>query len=72
MRNVSFFSFLYKCTKYLQIISKDHQFTESHTYTDIRLVLGWTSVLIAAATMGYSYQYGFESTKGMTMLGVFR
>lgn len=72
MEHASSFSFLRKLSDDLQIISKDHQFTEIHTYTDIRLVLGWTSVLIAASTMGYSYHYGFESTKGITMLGVFR
>ena len=49
---------------------KEHQFTEIHTHTDIKLALGWIAVLVAAGTAGYSYKYGFEQTRGIAMAGV--
>ncbi|GHJ86884.1 hypothetical protein NliqN6_3286 [Naganishia liquefaciens] len=58
------------CDDAVKSIMKEHQFTEIHTHTDIKLALGWIAVLVAAGTAGYSYKYGFEQTRGIAMAGV--
>ncbi|KAF6839870.1 signal peptidase complex [Colletotrichum plurivorum] len=46
------------------------KFTQSHTLTDVRLALGWSAFLIAAACFGWDYQFGFQSTKYYTAAAV--
>lgn len=48
----------------------EHQFTQIHTHTDVKLTLGWLAVLIALGTAGYSYKIGFEGSKGVAAAGV--
>lgn len=55
----------------LQVLN-DLQFTQDHTHTDVKLLLGWIGVIVAAATTGWSYKYGFEATKDVVWVGVAR
>ncbi|KAI9722585.1 MAG: hypothetical protein M1812_001516 [Candelaria pacifica] len=45
-------------------------FKQSQFLTDVRLVLGYTTVAIAAATFYFDYTLGFEKTKGWTLIAV--
>ncbi|KAI9681168.1 MAG: hypothetical protein M1817_002450 [Caeruleum heppii] len=45
-------------------------FTQSHRYTDARLALGYTAVLIAGATFAADYQLGWDRTKAVTFWAV--
>lgn len=42
------------------------KFKQSHTLTDVRLGLGYSAFLIAAACFLWDYKFGFESTKYYT------
>lgn len=45
------------------IARPDTSFSTVNRHTDVRLVLGWTSVLVAAATAGWGYKVEFEKAK---------
>lgn len=48
-----------------------HNFKVSHKHEDIRLSLGWTSVVIALGTTYYAYKLDdFQGTKNWVALGV--
>ncbi len=38
-------------------------FKQSHRLTDVRLALGYGSLLVAGACFGWDYKFGFEPTK---------
>lgn len=46
------------------------KFRQSHYYTDVRHALGFSAVLIAAATFGLDYKYGWDKTKNGTLWAV--
>jgi len=46
------------------------KFRQSHWYTDVKLALGYTAVIIAAITFALDYKYGFEATKRFTTFAV--
>lgn len=46
------------------------KFRQSHWYTDVKLFLGYTAVVIAAAAFALDYKWGFEATKKSTTLAV--
>lgn len=46
------------------------KFRQSHWYTDVKLAMGYTAVIIAAATFALDYKLGFEATKQWTTLAV--
>ncbi|KAI5196974.1 hypothetical protein AUEXF2481DRAFT_29165 [Aureobasidium subglaciale EXF-2481] len=46
------------------------KFRQTHWYTDVKLGLGYTAVIIAAATFALDYKYGFEATKAFTTVAV--
>ncbi|MCJ1287149.1 hypothetical protein MMC26_006497 [Xylographa opegraphella] len=45
-------------------------FEQTHFLTDIRLVLGYSAVIIAAVTFAFDYQCGWDETKGYTYWAV--
>ncbi|KAJ8098362.1 signal peptidase complex subunit 2 [Lipomyces tetrasporus] len=45
-------------------------YTQVFTLVDVRLVIGFLSVLVAAAAGGYDYFVGFEKAKTYTTIGV--
>ncbi|KAI4139118.1 MAG: hypothetical protein LQ340_008022, partial [Diploschistes diacapsis] len=46
------------------------RFGQSHVFTDVRLILGYSAVAIAAATFYIDYKYGWEDTKVLTCWAV--
>ncbi|KAF2151362.1 hypothetical protein K461DRAFT_217743, partial [Myriangium duriaei CBS 260.36] len=40
---------------------------QTHFYTDVRLALGYASVIICAITFAYDYKFGFDKTKHYTV-----
>ncbi|MCJ1408873.1 hypothetical protein MMC19_002950 [Ptychographa xylographoides] len=46
------------------------KFQQSHFLTDIRLTLGYSAVIIAAATFIFDYKLGWDETKGITFYAV--
>lgn len=46
------------------------KFRQTHWYTDVKLALGYTAVIIAAITFALDYKYGFEATKRFTTFAV--
>jgi RsiW-degrading membrane proteinase PrsW (M82 family) len=46
------------------------KFEQSNYYTDVRLALGFTAVLIAAGTFYFDYTLGWEATKKGTLWAV--
>jgi len=58
------------CDDAVKKLMQSHQFTEQHQHTDVRLVLGWLSVFIAAGSSGWSYKVGFEESKTVVTLSV--
>ncbi|KAF7937015.1 hypothetical protein BGAL_0041g00040 [Botrytis galanthina] len=46
------------------------KFTQSHTLSDARLAIGYTSVLVCGACFYWDYTYGFEPTKSYTAIAV--
>ncbi|KAG8871526.1 hypothetical protein FRB97_008605 [Tulasnella sp. 331] len=51
-------------------LSRPDYYTQNHMHTDVRLALGYTAVLIAAATGFYSWKISFEESKMGVMAGV--
>ncbi|MCJ1315378.1 hypothetical protein MMC15_000697 [Xylographa vitiligo] len=45
-------------------------FRQSHFLTDVRLVLGYSAVIIAAITFAFDYKRGWNETKGYTYWAV--
>lgn len=43
---------------------------QSHFYTDVKLALGYTAVIISAACFALDYKLGFEATKNWTTIAV--
>ena len=46
------------------------KFQQSYLLTDVRLGLGYTAVIIAAATFYFDYRLGWEKTKSYTFWAV--
>lgn len=46
------------------------KFKQDHRYTDVRLVLGWTAVLIAGALFYFDWKFGWDATKAYTLPAV--
>ncbi|KAI9694350.1 MAG: hypothetical protein M1820_008998 [Bogoriella megaspora] len=46
------------------------KFRQSHYYADVRLALGYTAVIIAAATFYFDYKLGWDATKQWTAVAV--
>lgn len=46
------------------------KFEQSHFLTDVRLVLGYSAVLIAAITFAFDYKLGWDKTKDHTFWAV--
>lgn len=53
-----------------RFFSRPEQFRTRHTHTDVRLALGWTSVVIAAATGYYGWKREFEEARLLVFVGV--
>jgi signal peptidase complex subunit 2 len=51
-------------------MSRPDFFNIQHTHTDVRLALGWASVLISAATGLYGWKVEFERAKPVVIVGV--
>ncbi|KAG0127996.1 signal peptidase complex subunit 2 [Tuber indicum] len=49
---------------------KSKGWKQNHTLTDVRLVLGFSAVIIAGGTFYYDYTLGFDKTKVMTLYAV--
>ncbi|KAK9371140.1 microsomal signal peptidase 25 kDa subunit [Lipomyces kononenkoae] len=45
-------------------------YTQNFSLIDVRLMLGFASVIVAAAAAGYDYYVGFEKAKPFTAIGV--
>lgn len=43
------------------------QFKQSHFIADVRLLLGYSAVLVAAVTFYFDYKLGWDETKGWTL-----
>jgi hypothetical protein len=46
------------------------KFTQSHRLTDVKLALGWSAVIISAATFAADYKLGWDQTKNWTAIAV--
>jgi len=46
------------------------KFKQDQTYTDVRLALGWTAVVIAGALFYFDWKFGWEQTKVWTLPAV--
>ncbi|KAI9510300.1 microsomal signal peptidase 25 kDa subunit-domain-containing protein [Russula earlei] len=53
-----------------RFLSRPDLFKQIHLHTDVRLALGWTSVIIAGSTAFYSYRLDFEQTKPVIWIGL--
>ncbi|KAI0760490.1 microsomal signal peptidase 25 kDa subunit-domain-containing protein [Fomes fomentarius] len=53
-----------------RFLSRPDLFKQIHTHTDIRLALGWLSVLVAGATGLYGWRVPFEQSKPGVWAGV--
>ncbi|KIL64090.1 hypothetical protein M378DRAFT_163564 [Amanita muscaria Koide BX008] len=53
-----------------RFLSRPELFKQIHHHTDIRLALGWLSVLVAAGTALYGYKVEFEKSKPVVWVGV--
>ncbi|EIW54954.1 uncharacterized protein TRAVEDRAFT_172586 [Trametes versicolor FP-101664 SS1] len=51
-------------------LSRPDLFKQIHTHTDVRLALGWLSVLVAGATGLYGWRVPFEQGKPVVWAGV--
>ncbi|GAB7348011.1 hypothetical protein MBLNU459_g5505t1 [Dothideomycetes sp. NU459] len=54
----------------LQNYLKSLKFQQSHYYTDVKLALGYSAVIISALTFAWDYKLGFEDTKLWTTIAV--
>ncbi|KAI5118205.1 hypothetical protein M0805_004695 [Coniferiporia weirii] len=53
-----------------KLLSHPDLFQENHTHTDVKLALGWASVLVAAGTALYGWKIEFEQAKPLVWVGV--
>jgi Microsomal signal peptidase 25 kDa subunit (SPC25) len=53
-----------------QFFGRADLFRPSHVHTDVKLALGWTSTVIAAATSLYSYRTPFQESRFWVIVGV--
>lgn len=53
-----------------QLLSQPELFQQNHTHTDVKLGLGWASVLVAAGTALYGWKVEFEKSKPLVWAGV--
>ncbi|KAI0641533.1 microsomal signal peptidase 25 kDa subunit-domain-containing protein [Trametes meyenii] len=53
-----------------RFLSRPDLFKQIHTHTDVRLALGWLSVLVAGATGLYGWRVPFEQSKPAVWIGV--
>lgn len=53
-----------------QLLSQPELFQQNHTHTDVKLGLGWASVLVAAGTALYGWKVEFEKSKPLVWVGV--
>ena len=53
-----------------QFLSRPDLFRQIHTHTDVRLALGWLSVLVAGGTGLYGWRVPFEQSKPGVWAGV--
>ncbi|KAI0355888.1 hypothetical protein OH77DRAFT_1424147 [Trametes cingulata] len=53
-----------------RFLSRPDLFKQIHTHTDVRLALGWLSVLVAGATGLYGWRVPFEQSKPGVWAGV--
>ena len=53
-----------------QFLSRPELFKQIHTHTDVRLALGWLSVLVAGGTGLYGWRVPFEQSKPGVWAGV--
>jgi len=53
-----------------KLLSQPDLFIENHSHTDVKLALGWASVLIAGATALYGWKVEFEQSKPLVWTGV--
>ncbi|KAL5481109.1 SPC2 [Sanghuangporus weigelae] len=53
-----------------RLLSQPNLFKEKHTHTDVKLLLGWASVLIAVGTAAYGWKVDFEQSKPVVWIGV--
>jgi len=51
-------------------LSRPNSFQEQHTHTDVRLALGYASVIIGGGTVFYGWRVGFEPSKTIVTIGV--
>jgi signal peptidase complex subunit 2 len=51
-------------------LARPELFRQSHLHTDVRLALGWASVLVAGATALYGYKIEFEQSKPVVWAGL--
>lgn len=52
------------------IARPDTSFRTVNRHTDVKLMLGWSSVIVAALTAGYGYKIEFEKSKPAVWAGV--
>jgi signal peptidase complex subunit 2 len=57
-------------TLILQLLSQPQFFQQQHIHTDVRLALGYLSVLVAGATGLYGWKVEFEKSKMLVRIGV--
>lgn len=53
-----------------RFLSRPELFKQIHTHTDVRLALGWASVLVAAGTAYYGWKVEFETSKPVVWAGM--
>lgn len=49
---------------------KSLDYRQSHLFSNVRLLLGYTAVIACAAAAYYEYKVGFKQAKSISMLGV--
>lgn len=53
-----------------QYYGRPAAYTQSHKNEDVRLVLGWSSSIIALGSAYYGYIHDFQATKTIVTVGV--
>ncbi|TFK48993.1 hypothetical protein OE88DRAFT_1663308 [Heliocybe sulcata] len=53
-----------------RFLSRPELFKQINTHTDVRLALGWASVLVAAGTAYYGWKVEFEASKPVVWTGM--
>ncbi|KAK2461162.1 hypothetical protein APHAL10511_006689 [Amanita phalloides] len=71
VNNVSLTELKNACDDALKrFLSRPELFKQIHLHTDVRLALGWLSVLVASGTALYGYKVEFEKSKSVVWVGV--